>query len=418
MLVAVVSLLILIYWLIWSVVLARGMGGLLVLEDLESRAPARPGGVPAGSGPPLSIVVAARNEEKAIGPALSSLLASDYPDLEILVVDDRSTDGTAMVLARLAAVHSRLHVLPIATLPPGWLGKTHALATGAAAARGDWILFTDADVHFGPRALRLAMGYAVSEDLDHLVVAPALVLTHIWERVLVATFRVCFNQAIQPWRARDPESPSALGLGAFNLVRRSAYERAGGHGAVRLAVDEDMRLGRVLKRAGARQEMILTRGLVRVRWHDGVRATIRGLTKNFFGALDYRPGRAALIIAMLLVLHSGPWALIPLASDGWARALALAAWLATAVAYRAAGEGWNGLGAPIGAVLTAVAIARSTAVTLARGGVEWRGTFYSLAELRAFVRSGESWPGASALAGRWTAAKPAAACTETTSNKD
>jgi len=383
----VLNLLVLVYWLIWSIVLARGMRRLRTLRDLDSTLPA--------AIPPLSVVLAARDEEATLAPALASLLALDFPDLEVLVVDDRSTDATPAVLAALAARHPALRVLRIETLPPGWLGKTHALAMGAAAARGDWILFTDADVHFAPDALRRAMAYAVAENLDHLVAAPELVLEHHGERVLIATFRTCFNQAVRPWRARDPDSPSALGLGAFNLVRRSVYERAGGHAAVRLAVDEDMRLGRSLKRAGACQEMILTGALVRVRWHDGVRATIRGLTKNFFGAMDYRVRTAALVIAMLLVMHVGPFASLWVASSWAGRVAALAAWLATALAYRAAGESFRaGLGAPVGALLTALAIARSALVTLVHGGVEWRGTFYPLGELRDFVHGEGGLPGA------------------------
>jgi glycosyltransferase involved in cell wall biosynthesis len=373
------NLLVLLYWLIWSVVLARGTRRLRTLRALATALP--------DAAPSVSVVLAARNEETTLAPALGSLLALDYPGLEFLVVDDRSTDATPALVAAMAARHPALRVLRVETLPPGWLGKTHALAVGAAAARGDWILFTDADVHFAPDALRRAVAYAVAEGVDHLVAAPELVLEHYGERVLIATFRTCFNQAVRPWRARDPESPSAIGLGAFNLVRRSAYERAGGHGAVRLAVDEDMRLGRALKRAGARQEMILTGELVRVRWHDGVRATIRGLTKNFFGAMDYRVRTAALIVAMLLVMHTASFVSLWIADSWPGRVAALAAWLATALAYRAAGESFRaGLGAPAGGLLTAVAIARSTLVTLIRGGVDWRGTFYPLGELRAFVR--------------------------------
>jgi hypothetical protein len=206
--------------------------------------------------------------------------------------------------------------------------------------------------------------------------------------VLIGTFRVSFNQGVRPWRARDPHSRSALGVGAFNLIRRAWYERVGGHAAVRLAVDDDMWLGRVLKRAGARQDVVFTGDRVQVRWHDGVRATIRGLEKNFFGGFQYRVELAVGAVVALLVLHAGPALALLVASDPRERSALLGAWIATAIAYRAAGERFvTGLGAPFGALLAAFALARSTAVTLARGGVDWRGTFYSLAELRAFLRS-------------------------------
>ena len=369
-----------LYWLIWAGVLERGLRRLTRLATVPPLA--------GDNLPRISVVVAARNEAATVGPALAKLLQIDYPALELVVVDDRSTDATPAVIAKLQAADPRLTIRRLDALPPGWLGKTHALAAGARVASGEWLLFTDADVHFAPDALRRAMHYVLEHGLDHLTASPELLLEHYGERALIGTFRVCFNMGVKPWQARDPHSPSALGIGAFNLVRRDLYERVGGHAAVRLAVDDDMRLGRVLKRAGARQDVVYTVDQIQVRWHDGVRATIRGLEKNFFGGFQYRTGYAVVAILALIALHVGPAIALVLARSPIERMAALAAWLAIAMAYRAAGEGFlTGLGAPIGGILAALALARSMVVTLARGGVEWRGTFYPLAELRAFLRS-------------------------------
>jgi glycosyltransferase involved in cell wall biosynthesis len=379
MLLVLYGLVVTINWLVWAWVLDRGLRRITHLSQVP---------LPTGPLPPVTIVVAARDEAGTIAPALESLFRIDYPALEVVIVDDRSTDATPEAIAALAAREPRLRTVRVDVLPPGWLGKTHALQAGAKSAQGEWILFTDADVVFAPDALRRAMGHALATGLDHLTATPELVLEHYGERALIATFRVCFHQGVKPWQARDPESRAALGIGAFNLVRRAAYERAGGHAAVRLAVDDDMWLGRVLKRSGARQDVVFSGDRVQVRWHDGVRATIRGLEKNFFGGFQFRVGLTLGAIVALILFHSGPALALLFARDVPGRAAALMAWLATAIAYRAAGEGFvTGLGAPFGGFAAALALARSMAVTLARGGVTWRGTFYSLAELRAFLRS-------------------------------
>src|SRR2546423_821839 len=140
----------------------------------------------AGLMPPLSVVVPALNEEATVEAAMRTLLALDYPDLEIIGVDDRSTDETGAILDRLAAEDARLRVTHVRELPPGWLGKNHALHVGSAVARGEWILFTDADVHFERDALRRAVRYAVYRRLDHLVVVPQVLLAGFWETLFVS----------------------------------------------------------------------------------------------------------------------------------------------------------------------------------------------------------------------------------------
>jgi cellulose synthase/poly-beta-1,6-N-acetylglucosamine synthase-like glycosyltransferase len=173
--------------------------------------------------PPVSIVVAARDEARAIERAMRSLLALDYPGLELVAVDDRSADPTGAILDRLAAANARLKVLHVRELPAGWLGKNHALALGARDATGEILLFTDADVEFAPYSLREAVAVLEDERLDHLALAPRLRLPGAWLAACVAYFGRQFYVFLRPWRARDPRSGAHIGVGAFNLVRASAY---------------------------------------------------------------------------------------------------------------------------------------------------------------------------------------------------
>src|SRR5690606_31145145 len=146
-----------------------------------------------------------------------------YPDFEIVAVDDRSTDATGAILDRLAAEDPRLRVVHIAELPPGWLGKNHALWLGARESTGQWLLFTDADVVLEPTALGRAVEFARTRGLDHLTVAPQLVLPSLAVQAFVGTFLTLFSLFARPWRCRDPRSRAHLGIGAFNLLRREAY---------------------------------------------------------------------------------------------------------------------------------------------------------------------------------------------------
>ena len=172
-----------------------------------------------GDPPSVSVVIAARDEEHRLEQALRSVLAQDHPHLEVIVVDDRSSDGTADILRRLQEQHPLLRVLRVDELPSGWLGKTHAQQRGGEAAQGELLLFTDADVVFEPSAVRLAALYLARERLDHLTVAPRVLAPTRPVEALVGAFTVLFCQWSRPWRARDPRSHHYVGIGAFNLVR-------------------------------------------------------------------------------------------------------------------------------------------------------------------------------------------------------
>ena len=183
-----------------------------------------------------------------------------------MAVDDRSTDHTGDILAGLASVWpDRMRVLRVERLPEGWMGKNHALYLGGEEARGEWLLFTDADIRFAPGCLEDALGYAQGEGLDHLTLATEIISRGVLLRSFVAAFVLVFEVTQRPWRAADPRAREAVGVGAFNLVRREAYLRAGTHRAIRLRPDDDMRLGRLLKQAAFRPGWSSGR-LQNVRW--------------------------------------------------------------------------------------------------------------------------------------------------------
>mgnify|MGYP001237708278 CR=1 FL=1 len=209
----------------------------------------------AGPAPRVSVVVAARNEARGVEAGMRSLLAQHYPALEIVAVNDRSTDETGAILDRLALGEPRLRVVHVAELPAGWLGKNHALALGAAAASGAWLLFTDADVVMQRDTLSRAIGHAERTGLDHLTVVPDLILPGLLKCFTVG-FIVWFSVYVRPWKASDPKSRFFVGVGAFNLVRTTAYQRAGGHEPIRMRPDDDLKLGKILKRSGARAEAL------------------------------------------------------------------------------------------------------------------------------------------------------------------
>ena len=357
----------------------------------------------SGRAPRISIVVPARNEAAHIEAALISLLHLDYPDYEVIAVNDRSEDATGEILDRLQEewrergeeLQHRLKVLHIRELPPRWLGKTHAMWQAGRQATGDWLLFTDADVVFRDDAVRRAIVYAEREWADHVVLFPTMVTESPGERMMIAFFQSQLVFARRPWRVADPKSRDAIGVGAFNLIRREAYERLGTYQRLRMAVLDDMRLGEVAKQEGFRQRIVFGRDLIRLRWVFGAMGMVRNLTKNFFAILHYNTGLAALAVLRILVVNLGPfvgaWLIMGWASLGFLLALASLALIYFGMSWHSDISPLYVLLHPVGTVLFCYAIVRSVVLTLGRGGVIWRGTWYSLAELKRFSREEPRW---------------------------
>ena len=366
-------------WLTAGVVFysgSRRIGGLKSVEPL-----------PDAELPSVTIVSAGRNEAARIGAAARSLLAQDTPRLEVIAVDDRSEDSTGAILDQIAAEDPRLAVLHVRELPEGWLGKCHALALGAAAAEGDWILFTDGDVSLAPGAVRQALSYALANKADHVAVSPDFEVNGLGEAIFIAYFVSLFNISQRPWDAPDPGSDVHIGIGAFNLVRREAYVRSGGHQRLRMELLDDMGLGLILKRSGAKSIMAEHDGLVRARWQEGLGGLIRGVEKNAFPALGYDVARTVASVVVQAALSLAP-AVGLFAPGPWTPAAAIVAWSGVVLVYSLTARAartrtWHALFMPLGALLFAYAILASMAVTLARGGVRWRGTFYPISRLRA-----------------------------------
>ncbi len=342
--------------------------------------------------PGLAVIVPACNEAVAIGDTLRSLLRQQGVSLEIIAVNDRSRDRTGAIMDEVASASPSiaspgvsLRVVHILALPNRSKVKHNELADAVKTTTAPYLLFTDGDIFFRQDALRRAMQFVQEEDADHLVLLPTPIIQGLGEHMMISAVQVFSAWALRLWRIPDPDSKDRLGVGAFNLVRREAYEAIGGFAALRMEVLEDVRLGVEMKRHRFRQRVAFGRDLVTVHWAAGLGGAIQNVTKNFFAATRFVVsqmlagccglGMLGIYPALCFLgplpmqLASGVWLLALLAMYGTLR--------------RPGGSSpWYALLFPVATVFLMYAMLRSMTVTLARGAVQWRGTSYSLAELR------------------------------------
>ena len=345
--------------------------------------------------PLLSVIIPACNEATNIDTAVESLLRQDYPSFELILIDDRSTDDTGEIIDRLALREPRIRALHVETLPEGWLGKVHALHRGVEIAKGEWLLFTDADVHFAAGTLRRAVGWAAANGIDHLALAPLAVQQSFLLDIVVHTFMLLFLIGTRAAGINRPNSRSFVGVGAFNLVRRAAFQRTLGFPWLRLEPCDDVGLGLMVKRTGGCCYFAFAQQHLTVAWYPSVAAMFKGLEKNLFGSTANYRWWVTVIGAF------GLWALAasaPLAAFvGMAESRGLlfvagAAALALHVAFSlgATRQGWRSrfslLFAPVGLIVIGAMMVHSTWKCLAQGGIDWRGTRYPLEQLRAGQR--------------------------------
>ena len=377
------------------------LGAFTVLRGILLRVVARrlgpvpgPAEVPDEALPSLSLVVAARNEERHLEEAVLSWLELDLPRLQLIVVDDRSTDSTPEILSRLAAEHPRLVHLRIDERPKDWLGKCWALQLGARPATGDWLLFTDADVVFDSRSIRRVLAHAAREGLDHLTVLPRIRVDGFAQRAFTWLFFQIFLALLGGMGANTGSGRGAIGVGAFGLVRRSAYEEAGGHEEIKLQVGDDVALARLLVRRGGRSRAHWGLDVAELEWQPGLWGTVKGLEKNAFWGLRF--SAVLLVLASLATaVHLAPL-LAPLAGGPWGWTAFGLWWLGVWIAYfHPEARFGEKLAAvllhPFSTLLMLLTAWNSALATWRHRGIVWRDDRIDLERLRAALKPVRWW---------------------------
>ena len=346
---------------------------------------------PLADAPLISVVISGKDEQAGIEACVRSVLGQDYPNLELVVVDDRSTDSTRAILDRLSSEFgTRLQVLTIDELPPGWGGQSHGLHCGVGLSRGEWLCFTDADCQFdSPSTLSMAWREAETNDVQFLSILPRMNAPTAWEKVYLPLCSFMLLMRLRIDEVNDPCKRAAYANGAFMMISRATYADLGGHQRVRGYVNDDVRLAELAKQTGVSLRVVGNQDLLSTRMYPTMRAAWSGWSRNFYGTLhSSRNLRDALLFTVSLFV--APWALFALS-------LALAAWISPAFQLTAAcwaapvlvshlglsrlyrafrvGTGWSLAYLP-GAVFVSAMLARSALRARRRAGTTWHGVHY------------------------------------------
>ena len=375
-----VSSLLAISIVVWLLIFIDAKLGLHRIDRLENEPVAQ-------DGPLVSIIVAARNEEIGLKESLQSQFSQSYGHLEWILVNDRSTDHTPNIMNEIQSDNKNANVIHITELPPGWLGKNHALFVGAKEAKGEFLLFTDADVLFHKDAMSKAVHYFMNHELDHLTAAPNLRGKRLWLNSFIAFFMFGFSYFKRPWLANNPRSKVGIGIGAFNLVRKEAYEKLGTHEVIKMRPDDDLMLGKKMKEMGFRHRMITALTLLEVEWYSTLKEAFIGLEKNTFAGLHYRISMVLFAIFGVFVSQVLPF-LTLFSFDRLLITLSVGNVLLLGMIYSmiilrmTRYSTWMFLLFPFTALLFIYSIIRASFLTFIRGGIVWRGTKYRLKDLR------------------------------------
>lgn len=337
--------------------------------------------------PLVSIIIAARDEEVKIEETLQSCLSLNYSNYELIVVNDRSTDKTGDMIDQFANKNDRLKALHVTELPDGWLGKVHAMHLASKAATGEFLLFMDGDILLHPETVTMAMQYVVAKELDHLCLFPGtLPGSHIAEEALVASFGMLFAIGTQPLLVPTSFKKSYVGIGAFNLVRRTAYNSMGGHEPLKLNILDDVKLGMLIKRYGFKQDVLLADKHVKLKWQDSAWGVICGLEKNGFASMNYsflKMIRFSLYVVIIMMLPSFVAPFVWNIDGAGFIAAAILGHLQFAIIGQRLGRGLYLFPLYLFALAGILfAFWRSAFITTRQQGVRWRDTFYSLRDLR------------------------------------
>jgi chlorobactene glucosyltransferase len=281
--------LLLLCWNFWRTLsLVKGQRALMPVDE------------DAGEWPSLDVLIPVKDEVDNIAACIESILAQDYPNVRITVVNDRSADGTAEVVQSIQASHPQLRRVDITELPDGLYGKPHALHQVSSSLTGDVVAFVDSDLHLEPGCLRTLVHHLTSNGVDWVATAGAPEISRFWEKLVVPLFGAVAFAWYDPRKISDPNWPDAVGS-AFMVCRRDAYEAIGGHGAVIKVYDEDSELIRIAKRAGQKVSFVIATELFTQRHYGSLADTVRGLTRTCVGGIKTVPRHVLTINALKYV---------------------------------------------------------------------------------------------------------------------
>ena len=348
---------------------------------------------PPADAPPLSVLIAAKDEAENIEACVRTMLGQDYPNFEVIVVNDRSDDDTAAIVERIAAEDDRLRLINIESLPEGWLGKNNAMQTGIKQATADWICMIDADCRqTSNRTLSTAMQRALDEKADLLSVLPVLEMKGFWENVIQPVCGGVLMIWFKPNQVNDPSKPAAYANGAFMLIRRDAYETIGTHEAVKQCLNEDIHMAGRIKQAGLNLKVVRNEGLYLVRMYTSLGAILRGWGRIFLGTFG-TTGRLIASLLVLIIMGLLPYATTALgwigvaagATSAWCWAAGIVGAVAVTMQMSVIVRFYKLIFAkpalawtyPLGCAIAIIAVVRSLIHLLAGKQVVWKGTPYS-----------------------------------------
>lgn len=336
--------------------------------------------------PKVSVIIPACNEAATIEPALKSILAMDYADLEVIVVNDRSVDRTGAILEQIQKQYPGLQIYDISELPEGWLGKNHALQYGAERARGEYLLFTDADIIMEKSSLARAMHHMLENKLDHMSmffknIAPGGLLN-----ALILDTGGQLMLLLKPWKAKDPKSKRYMGVGAFNLLKSDVYKAIAGHKTIAMHPIDDVMLGKVIKHSGFLQDCLLGHNFIQAEWYVTVREFINGLMKNTFAFYNYKMANVLFGVLVVVIINILPL-LAFFFTSGITRCLFGAAVMVRILSFASGFSNtginpWYSVWALVTSYIYIYIALKAAITTTINRGIVWRGTFYSLDELK------------------------------------
>jgi glycosyltransferase involved in cell wall biosynthesis len=375
-----------VFCLAWWLMYGRIIKIILTIKDLSNIDVVTP-----DEWPSLNIVIAACNEEEGIEKAIQSLLLQDYPNLKIILVNDRSTDDTGSIINKLA-IDERVTAIHIKILPENWLGKVHALSIALKQVDSEWVLFTDADIHFEAGALKKSVSYAKFKKVDHLALMPDIITKNYWLEVVVRTFGLMFLLGTRVDELEKPKTKTFVGLGAFNLFKKAILKKSKGIEWLRMEVIDDVGLGLLIKKAGGKSAFAMAQNLLSVAWYPSVRAMFVGLEKNIFGAAaNYQIVRLLIIVGFIWAFIFAPFIVLAVITPMWLNVLALLTllWIPVmmlTLKISSAARYSIGFFVPLGQFIFSLMMLWSAFTCLMRGGIKWRGTLYPIKKLKEYQR--------------------------------